>query len=189
VCSGIEEKEGEAIVDMEKEKESMILAPDQMLQAKIAQGIPEATKWNNISWHFISCKSESDDIYKGALYIPFLLTLCDEVRGEKKLTNPRRLCRGWHLFYKVCWDIAMKLYLQHKHNDAQVNKLWDKEVQDNANIMRIDQHNDCKHAAAILAAYLIGKMALDTFMAQVCKDFQSSPTQMAHPANRANLVP
>jgi hypothetical protein len=83
----------------------------------------------------------------------------------------------------------MKLYLQHKHNDAQVNKLWDKEVQDNANIMRIDQHNDCKHAAAILAAYLIGKMALDTFMAQVCKDFQSSPTQMAHPANRANLVP
>ena len=185
--AGTGEKEGWAVVDAEKEKEAMIPEPDQMLQAKISKEVSEATKWNTICWHLISCKSVNDDVAKGALYIPFLLTLCDEVRSEIKPTNPRRLCRGWHLSYKDGWDTAMKLYLQHKHNDSQFNELWDKEVKE-MSIMQIKKPNDCMRAAGILAAYPIGKMALDTLMAQVRKDLKSSPTPMAQRANLANPI-
>jgi len=184
-AAGTEEKEDGIVVNSEKEEEAMILEPDQMLQAKIPKEDPEAAKWNTISWHFKRCKSDNDDVYNGALYIPFLLTLCDEVRGEKTPRNPRRLCRGWHYLYKGCWDIAMKLYLQHKHNDAKLNELWDKEVEE-MSIMQIKKPNDCVRAAGILAAYPDGKMALETLMKQVRKDFQLSPTPKAHLANLAN---
>ena len=181
-AAGAGENEGGAVVDVEKEKEARIPEPDQMLQAKIRKEIPEAIKWNTISWHF---KSENDDVVKGALYIPFLLTLFNEVRNKENPTNPRRLCLGWHLSYKEGWDKAMKLYLQHKHNDGQFNKLWVKEVQE-MSIMQIKTPNDCVRAAGILAACPDGKIELDTLLAQVHKDLKLSPTHMAHIANLAN---